>query len=148
MNCFCVKCREARVVDKSLTNLITNKCSVLMKQGPCPVCGMTCNTFLKHDPSKPPAPKPAKKQVPKVTAGAVSKVKHAKISPPVFPPPPETLPPQDTPLEAPLLTEQEAPMEVPVETTSGGQETTQCSGTVLSHVLESNLVLTPSEPHA
>ena len=74
-------------------------------------------------------------------------MKCAKINPPVFPPPPETLPLQDTPLQAPPLSEQAAPVEVPVEMTSGDQETPQCSGTVLTHVLESSLKLTPSDPH-
>ena len=74
-------------------------------------------------------------------------MKHSKISQPVFPPPPETLPPQDTPLEALPLSELEVLAEPPVTLMSNAQEMPQYSETVLTHVLESSHVLTPLSPH-
>ena len=92
MKCYCVKCRAPTEIDDELTKVIVNKRGGQMRQGPCPKCGATCNTFL----SKPPGERKVIKKKKKVTPPPVvvgPPLEPTHTDPPPLPDPDEATPP-------------------------------------------------------
>ena len=78
MKCYCVKCRAPTEIDDEATKIITNKRGGQMRQGLCPKCGATCNTFLSKPPGERKVINKKRKVTPPVVVGPPLEPTHTQ----------------------------------------------------------------------